>query len=238
LSLVFGPVKGDEPSPDGLIADVRRATPAKEQLGQLPSEATQQIASLAGTQLVVKMSADGRPIDAQVRFGKAPSGDLERVVLRNAAEALAFSLVPLPSKPVGVGAQWIAEARMPWSGIDVIAYRAYRVKSIQDDRLTLSLDVKAYAASKDTQIQGVPKGATLEQFDGQAQGEVQLVRGEALPRRFDIQQRVAMIFQGHDTEKSAAPSARPEGNMMTAQLQGQATLVRGGDLRAALQRGK
>jgi hypothetical protein len=238
LSLVLGPAKGDEPSPDGLIADVRRAAPAKEQLGQLPPEAAQEIASLAGTQLVVKMSSDGGPSDAQVRFGKSPPGDLQRIVLRNAAEELAFCVVPLPSKPVGVGAQWIAENRMAWSGVDVVAYRAYRVKSIQDDRLTLSVDVKAYAASKETQIQGVPKGATLEQFDAQAQGEVQLVRGEALPRRFDIQQRLAMAFQGHDSEKAAPPSGRPEGNMMTAQLQGQATLVRGGDLRAALQRGK
>jgi len=238
LSLVFGSVKGDEPSAEGLIADVRRAAPAKEQLGQLPPEAAQQIASLAGTQLVVKMSVDGGASDAQVRFGKSLPGDLERIVLRNAAEALALSVVPLPSKPVGVGAQWIAETRVPWSGVDVIAYRAYRVKAIQDDRLTLSLDVKAYAASKDTQIPGVPKGATLEQFDAQAQGEVQLVRGEALPRRFDIQQRLAMMFQGHDAEKPASPPGRPEGNMMTAQLQGQATLIRGGDLRAALQRGK
>jgi hypothetical protein len=238
LSLVFGPAKGDDASPDGLIAEVRKAAPAKEQLGQLPQEAAHEIASLAGTQLVVKMSADGGPSDAHVRFGKNPPGELERIVLRNAVEALAFSVVPFPSKPVGAGAQWIAETRMPWSGVDVIVYRAYRLKSIQDDRLTLSLDVKAYAASNDTQIPGVPKGATLEQFDAQAQGEVQLVRGEALARKFDMQQRIAMVFQAPDAEKSAPPSGLPEGKMVTAQLQGQAAMIRGGDLRAGLPRGK
>jgi len=248
LNLLLGPAKGDDTNPDTLVADVRKAAPAKEQLGQLPEEATQEIASLAGTQLVVKAAAEGGPNDAQVRFGKNPAGELQRVVLRNAAEALVFSVVPLPPKPVGPGAQWIAETRMPWSGVDVIVYRAYRLKSIQDDRLTLSLDVKAYAANSDTQIQGVPKGATLEQFDAQAQGEVQLVRGEALARKFDLQERVAMVFQARDVEKSPisndpvaaarAPAGLPEGKMMTAQLQGQATLVRGGDLRAALQRRK
>jgi hypothetical protein len=105
------------------------------------------------------------------------------------------------------------------------------VKSIDGARLTLELDVKAYAANPDTQLQGVPKGATLEQFDGQAQGEVEVVRGELLARRLDVDQRVVLVFRSPNSESAQPSPDRPEGNMLTAQLGGHAGMVRGDDLR-------
>src|SRR5208283_1192563 len=95
-----------------------------------------------------------------VLLGKTAKADYDRLVL-NAAEALALSVVPLPGKPVGVGAQWIAETRTPLSGLDVVTYRAYRVKSIEGERVHLTIDVKAYATDKNVQIAGLPPGATL-----------------------------------------------------------------------------
>jgi hypothetical protein len=168
-----------------------------------------------------------------MQLGKASKPELERLA-QNAAEALVFATIPLPPKPVGVGAQWIAETRMPLSGLDVIAYRAYRVKSIDGDRVHLTLDVKAYAAGKDVTLTGIPKGATLEQFDGVAKGELELVRGESLARKSDVQQQVVMIFSGPGGAQPPQQPGAPPGNMMTAQLQSQATLVRGDDLRTAL----
>jgi hypothetical protein len=144
-----------------------------------------------------------------------------------------MATVPPPPKPVGVGAQWIAETRMPLSGLDVIAYRAFRVKSIEGDRLHLTLDVKAYATSKDVQIAGVPKEATLEQFDAQGQGELEVVRGEALARKFDLQERVVLVFSGPGGPQPPSQPGQPPGNLIPVQIQSQATLVRGDDLRAA-----
>jgi hypothetical protein len=138
--------------------------------------------------------------------------------------------VPLPPQPVGVGAQWIAETRMPLSGLDVLAYRAYRVKEIDGDRLHLTQDVKAYAAGRDVQLQGVPKGATLEQFDAQSGGELDLVRGESLARKSVVQQRVIMVFQAPGGPQTPTATGQM-GNMLTAQLQSKATLVRGEDVR-------
>jgi hypothetical protein len=125
---------------------------------------------------------------------------------------------------------------MSLAGMDVVAYRAYRVKEVDGNRLRLTLDVKAYAAGKDVQLQGVPKGATLEQFDAQSGGELELVRGELLARKSTVQQRVVMVFQGPgagQAPSSASPGNQPPGNVLTAQLQSQATMVRGDDLRAA-----
>jgi hypothetical protein len=232
LRLSLGPAKKDDGGTEWLVADVKKTTPAKQQLGQLPPGIEKEIGSLDGTSIRIKVTADGRDSEVQTLLAKGARSDLERLV-RNAAEALVFATVPLPSKPVGVGAQWIAETRMPVSGVDVIAYRAYRVKEVNGDRLRLTLDVKAYATGGDIELAGVPKDATLEQFDAQSQGEMELVRGESLARKSDVQQRLLMVFRAPGAAQSPGQMSPPGGGggMMTAQLQSHATLVRGEDLR-------
>jgi hypothetical protein len=231
FGFALGPAKKDDGGSDWLVADVKRAAPSRQQLGQLPAGIEKEVGALAGSSVRMKITADGCESDLQTQLSKGAPGDLERVV-RAAAEALAFATVPLPPKPVGVGAQWIAETRMPLSGLDVIAYRAYRVKSIDGDRLRLALDVKAYAAGKDVPLQGVPKGSTLEEFDTESEGELELVRGESLARKSEMKERVVMVFQGPSANQPApAAAGQPPGNMMTAQFQTQGTLVRGEDLR-------
>ncbi len=238
LGLTLGPAKKDEGGSDWLVADLKRASPAKEQLGDLPPGTDKTIASLEGTQIRIKLSADGGESDVQTQLGKQAAQEVDRIA-KNAAEALVLSSVPLPSKPVGVGAQWIAESRMPFSSLDVIAYRAYRVKSVDGNRVRLSFDLKAYAASPITTL-GVPKEATMKQVDAQAEGELELVRGEVLARKSDVQVRVVMLFEAPNaadpSDQPADPGQPPAGTTkrLTAQMQSQATFVRGDDLRAAL----
>jgi hypothetical protein len=228
---LLGPGRKDDGGSDWLVADVKRAAPAKQQPGQLPPGADQEIAALDGTSIRIKITPDGRESEVQVQLPKSAHPELERLAT-NAAEALVFATVPLPTKPVGPGALWIAETRMPLSGLDVIAYRAYRVKDINGARLHIALDVKAYATGKDVQLQGVPKGATLEQFEAQSEGELELVRGEVLARKLGMQQHVVMVLHGPAApQPPPASPGQPPGNMLTAQLQSQASLVRGDDLR-------
>jgi hypothetical protein len=230
--LQLGPAKKDDGGPDWLVANLKKALPSRA-MGQLPPGLDKDVASLEGTELRIQWTPDGRESDLQVRAGKASRAELEPYP-QSAAEALVLATVPLPPKPVGVGAQWIAETRMELSGLDVVAYRAYRVKSIAGDRLHLTLDIKGYATSKDVQIAGVPKGATMEQFDAQGQAELEVVRGEVLARTFDVKQAVMMAFSPPaGAEQPAQPGLPPGGGMMTARIQSQGTLVRGDDLRAA-----
>jgi hypothetical protein len=232
FGLLLGPAKKDDGGTDWLVAEVRRAAPSKKQLGDLPPGVDKEIGSLAGTSIRIKMTPDGRESDVRTQLGKGGLSDLERVAT-SAAEALVFATVPLPGKPVGVGAQWIAETRMPLSGLDVIAYRAYRVREIDGDHLRLALDVKAYAAGKDVQLQGVPKGATLEQFDAQLSGDLQVSRGESLARKAQFQQRVVMMFEAPGAAQAPQAAGQPPAGMLSAQIQSQAVLVRGDELRAA-----
>ncbi len=230
-AMILGPAKKDDGGADWLVGTIKRAAPSKA-LGQVAPGQEKEVATLEGSELRLQWTPSGQVSDVQARLGKTSEAELDRFA-RGAAEALALATVPPPSKPVGVGAQWIAETRMPLSGLDVVAYRAYRVKSIDGDRLHLTLDVKAYAASKDVQIPGVPKGATLEQFDAQGQGELEVVRGEALARKFDLQERQMLVFSGPGGAQPPAQPGQPPGNLIPVQIQSQATLVRGEDLRAA-----
>ncbi|HEX8792402.1 MAG TPA: hypothetical protein VF765_15745 [Polyangiaceae bacterium] len=233
FTLMLGPAKKDDGGADVLVATVKGATPAKQQLAQMPPGLDKLIGSMQGTEFRMKVTPDGRESDITTTLGKASRPELDELA-KNAAEALVVDTVPLPDRPVGVGAQWIAESRMQMQGVDVVAYRAYRIKSIDGDRMHLTVDVKAYAADKNVQVQGLPDGSSLEQFDAEAQGELDLVRGEILARKADVKQQIVLVFAGPGGATPPQQAGQPPGNMLTAQVQGQATLVRGDDLRQAL----
>jgi hypothetical protein len=237
LSLAFGPAKGDPGGPDWILASVRKALPSREQADELGPDGAREIASLEGTQVLLKLTPDGRESDVRATLGKGAQPELERVA-QNAAEALVLATVPAPSKPVGVGASWIAETRMLWAGLDVIAYRAFQVKSIEGDRLTLALSVKAYAVSSDIQLQGIPPGSVLKQLDAEAQGQVEVVRSEAFARHLELQERVVFVFSSPTPIEGQPPPQGKTDGTLTGQIQAVATFVRGEDLRAAAERGR
>lgn len=232
IALALGPGKKDEGGDDWLVATVRKALPSKEQLGQLPPGMDKQIGTLEGTQLRIKTNADGLESELVVQLGKGTIPELDHIA-GSAGEALVLADVPLPPKPVGVGAQWIAETRMPWYGIDILAYRAYRIKEVDGDRLHLTVDVKGYSTQKDPGLPGLPKGATMMQFSADAQGELDLVRGESLARRCNVQERLVMLFAQPGAATEPTPTGEPTRGVFPVQMQGQAMLVRGDDLRTA-----
>jgi len=232
FTLMLGPAKKDDGGSDVLVATVRAAKPAQQQLGQMPPGLAPAIASMQGSEFRMKVTPDGREIDMATALGKGSRPELDSLA-QNAAEALVVDTVPLPDRPVGAGAQWIAESRMQMQGIDVVAYRAYRIKSIDGDRLHMTLDVKAYAADKNVQVQGLPDGSNLEQFEAEGQGELDLVRGEILARKADVKEQIVLVFSGPGGATPPQQPGQPPGNMMTAQVQGQSTFLRGDDLRQA-----
>ena len=203
FTFIVGPAKKDDGGADWLLATIKKAVPAPAalQLGALPPGMDKDIASLVGTDLRIQLSNDGRLGDIGLQLGKTAVPGLEPLA-QSALETLAIMTIPLPSKPLGVGGQWIAESRLPFQGLDVIAYRAFRVKSIADGRVHLTVDMKAYAADKHADVPGVPKDAVFAQFDAEVQGEMEMVRGESLARTADFQERLTLLFQ--------APGAPPE----------------------------
>ena len=236
MSLLLRAAKGDPGGPDWISASVKKALPSPDQAAEIGPEGAREVASLEGTELLVKVTDDGRESDARGVLGKGARQELDRIA-KNAAEALVFATVPAPPKPVGVGGQWMAETRMAWSGLDVIAYRAFKVKGIEGNRMNVTVDVKGYATSSDIDLPGVPPGAVLKQFDARAQGEMEIVAGEPFARKLQIQQRVLFVFTSTKPPEGALPPDQPppgpEGTTLTGQVQAVAMFVRGDDLREA-----
>jgi hypothetical protein len=232
FALQLGAAKKDDGGPDWLVASVKHATAAKDQFGQVPADIAKAIGGLEGSQFRVQLTSDGRESDSRTVLSRGGSSDLNQELAQDGIEALVLATVPLPAKPMGVGGQWIAETRMTWAGVDVVAYRAYRVKSIDGDRVRLTVMVKAYAASSEAELPGLPKGSTLQQFQGEAQGELEVVPGEVIPRRSTMQHRLLMMFQAPGTGQETPRPGEPNRGMMSAQVQGQAVLERGDDRRS------
>ena len=234
FTFALGPAKKDDGGADWLVASVKKAVPAPAgpaarrppaRDGQGDWQPRRDRPSPAAHQ----RRPPRRPRPAARQDGAAGA----QLLAQSAAETLAIMTIPLPAKPLGVGAQWIAESRMPYEGLDVIAYRAFRVKSITDSRVHLMIDMKAYAADKRADVNGIPKEAVFAQFDTEVQGEMEMVRGESLARTADLQERLTMIFQAPGAPPADPQGGMPQMGMIPLQLQVQATLVRGEDLRAA-----
>jgi len=232
LALSVGPAKRDDGGADWLVGDVKRTELARSQPGQLPPGVEKEMATLTGSSARVRVTPDGRTGQDQSDLAKGAIPDLQPLA-GMVGEALGLATVPCPSQAVGVGAQWIAEVRTSITGIDVIEYRAYQLKSIDLDRLHLTVNIKAYACSKNETFAGAPRDATVEQFDGEGKAELDLVRGEILARSATVNEHAVVFLR-------LAPESNPQGTQgqqpagaIPIELQNQFAFARGDSLRAA-----
>lgn len=176
-----------------IIAKVDKATLSASQPGQLPAGADKEIAKLAGSSMRIVPSANGGAEDIVLTVDKSVGAEL-KYVLFGAADSIFALYVPVPDKPVGVGAAWIAESRNSFSGVDLVAYRLYRVKSIDNGAATIDVEVRQYASSTQEQIEGLPPGG-LQQFDSTSHGHLKLNAGETFAAQGDTEQKRVMLLQ-------------------------------------------
>lgn len=124
----------------------------------------------------------GVPTDFAIEYPKKSSEAIE-LVMGSLIDAVLGMTVPLPDKPVGVGAYWMVTDRGRSSGVDMIRYRVAKVMKIDDKAATLSLDVRQYAANSNFALPGMPKDiqVSLEKYESQGKGEVTLGPDAFLP---------------------------------------------------------
>jgi hypothetical protein len=194
-----------------IIAKVDKATLSAAQPGQVPAGTDKEIAKLNGSVMRIVPAAAGGAGDIELTVAKDVSAEL-KFVLFGAADALYSWDVAVPGVPVGVGAAWIAESRNKFSGVDVVTYRLYKVKSIDKDGASLDVEMRQYAASAQDSIEGLPPGG-LQQFDSTSHGTMKLTAGETLASQADFDQRRTMLVQ--DGQR-----------MLTVQLQTEAKISR------------
>lgn len=186
----------DKPKEEGaipaLLAEVKKVTLSKEQMGSVPKEAEKELGKMKGA-IVAFAPAPLGPMRPEVRADKDATGQLS-LPLDGLAAALFYASVPPPPAPVGKGGFWIAGSRQRLNGFDLVTYRMYKVKAIDGDKVTLTVSGHAYAASGDTTLPGVAKGTQLAQFESSTEGELVLKSGDPLAESAELQNVVGAVF--------------------------------------------
>lgn len=216
FGVAFSVPKTEAPEKPALLLEIKKSSPATQQLGQLPDGAKKEIGLLKGSE--IRFERDGSSVaNPAIKLGKGASPEVGRVI-EGAGEALLFFTVPTPPKPVGEGAFWIAGSREKLGGVDVVLYRLYRVKSITKDKATLSVESHAYAADGDAPITGAPKDLVLGQFQCDGTSEIELAPGDTIAETGKSTLKMGLLFR---------PANNPQGRGGTSQSITDATFVRG-----------
>jgi hypothetical protein len=231
LGLSLGPAKRDDGGSDWLVAEVKRTQLSKSQPGQLPPGIEKEMATLTGTTARVRVTSDGRSGEVQSELAKNSLADLQPIAIL-LAETLGLSAVAVPPQAVGVDAQWIAEVRTSLAGIDVLEYRAYRLKGVDGDRVHLTMEIRAYVASRDVMFPGSPKDSVVEQFEAEGQGDLELVRGEVLARQASFSERALVFFRLAGEANPRGGQGAASAGVLPVELRSQLVFARGEDIRA------
>lgn len=134
-----------------------------------------------------RLTTAGVPTDLAIEYPKKSTEAIE-LVTGSLLDAILGMTVPLPDKPVGMGAYWMVADRGRSSGVDVIRYRVAKVIKVEDKTATLSLDVRQYAANSNFALPGMPKEiqVSLDKYESQGKGEVSLGPDAFLPGKGQI----------------------------------------------------
>lgn len=183
---------GDKPSPASITAKVDKAVLSATQPGQIPAGTDKEIAKLTGSSFRITGGPSGGAEDVAVTVSKDTAAEL-KYVLYGAAEMLFAMYVPVPDKPVGVGAAWIAEARSSLAGLETISYRLYRVKSIDAGAISLDVEVRQYATGPKQPMEGMPAGE-MQQFESVAQGQLKISTTSTFASQAQFDQKRGIAF--------------------------------------------
>jgi len=140
------------------------------------------VAKTKGARIDYFVSADGVGSGYKVEAPKGAPADLA-IWLETLRDTLALVTLPVPQKPVGVGAYWMVTTREGVLGLDLVSYRMFKVEAIKDGVATLSVNAKRYAASATLDLAGMPPGMPKEmsEFQSVSEGRLELKAGGGFP---------------------------------------------------------
>lgn len=145
------------------------------------------LANIKDVVLRYRLTPAGVPTDMAIEYPKKSSDTIE-LLTTSLVDAIVGMTVPVPDKPVGVGAYWMVTDRARSSGVDVVRYRVAKVVKVEDRTATLSLDVRQYAANTAFGLPGLPKEiqVSLDKYESQGKGEISVGPDPFLPAKGQI----------------------------------------------------
>lgn len=130
----------------------------------------------------VMLDDRGLATRASFEVSKASSEQLEQSI-QSMRQALTRLVVPLPEEAVGVGGEWTASFDDQWLGATVKQTTTYKVLSIDDDVISLAIELEMNANAQDFDFPLVPEGQTirLTSLSGSGQGHAKFRLDRFMP---------------------------------------------------------
>lgn len=160
----------DAPPPSGQPVVVKLAS-VKALRGDVPKE----LEKLKDVVIRYRLSRSGIITDLVVEPPKESTPAID-LAMGSLEDVIHEATMPLPDKPVGVGANWMVTDRTRSSGVEVVRYRVAKVEKIDGKNVTISVEVRQYAANPKLVLPVLPKDATvsLERYESQGKGQLDL----------------------------------------------------------------
>ena len=183
----------------------------------VPAELRAQLAKLKGSRIEYEVDAGSGPKNFSYELAAGAPAGLDNP-MRGLTEVVAAQALPYPAEPVGRGAYWMITRREQIGGLDVVAYRMVKVEALDGERATLSLVTKRYAAEPQLKLPGLPsdRQLVLQEFGYPAEGRLELVSGESIPERMQIQQALDALLVPVDQPEQRMAVQSQSRAMMTA----------------------
>jgi len=185
---------------------VAKVTNATINAPGVPAEIAANVAKLKGSHIDYVVSADGAGsgFHAEVAKGVDPAF---REAVQSLGDNLMVLTLPVPNKPVGVGAFWMVTTRDSVSGLDVVTYRMVRVEKVDGSTVSLNLSTKRYAASPAFDVEGLPPDAphVMSEFHGSTDGNLTLNAADPFPKSGQLDSVLAAALGAGDAPAKQRP---------------------------------
>jgi hypothetical protein len=168
-----------------------------------------------GTTISYDLNASGAATNFAIEMAKGAPAGFQGVV-DAVADAMGLFTVVFPSKPVGLGAYWIAAERAKGeAGLDVVRYRVFKVLKMEGEVVTLSMDVRQYSAEQSLKDQGGE--LALQAFESKGTGALVWKADSFLAQKADVTEDTGARLTPPG-QPPPQPGQRPGGLMLQIQL--------------------
>ena len=172
--------------PRPVVFTVLEASPSSEQPGRVPAELGKVLETLVGSKIHAVLAPDGSISDERAELGKDVQPPMDEFA-HGLEDALGLFMSPLPSKPVGVGAYWIASDRTEVAGMKVVRYRVTKLEQLLGEESAFSVDVRMYLID-DKQKPDIAQGEAVAMgFAAQGKGAWTARQGALWPTSGQLQ---------------------------------------------------
>jgi hypothetical protein len=180
-------------APEGSVKMVAKITDAKVPVAGAGQEVTGLIGKLKGARVtyVVAQNGEGSGYGVEVPAGAPPDLSIWLETLR---DAIALVTIPVPAKPLGVGAYWMVTSREGVLGLDLVSYRMVKIEAMDKGVATLSVNAKRYAASPALDLKGLPDSVPKEmaEFQSATESRLEVKPGSGFPLGGELSSALAI----------------------------------------------